>query len=461
MYRAWAIFAGAMLWASGDASAMSLREAVETAVTTNPRIEAAQANQRATQEVLNQATGRLFPEIDLRADYGKQRIDRPLGLGPDVNNVWRNRRQVTASVRQVVFDGFDRAYDIYRSQARISAATQKVIARSEAVALNAVESYIDVNRHEELLALAFENVERHTRLAEIIRANFDGGNAPLGDLEQTEERLQSAQAFVSQIRVALESARAKFKNAVGVAPSRLGHVPYASDIPGNVDAVVEMALSHNPRIRAGESEIDVAQFDREQFKSTLYPQISLEGSATRGEDLEGTPGRNDELRGMVVLSWKLFDGGVRLGRVRELSERYSERIAEQGIMLRDLRQDIEIAWARLTEGRAQVNAIRKQVEQNEKVVETYLDEYNAGNRNLLDVLDAENAGFASKFELSNVSALHVYSSYQLLAQMGLLLDSLNVIAPTMLAEYPDPLPGFAPVRSSSAFAIPPLSGDEN
>jgi outer membrane protein, adhesin transport system len=459
MHRVRAIAAVAMTCMAGNVSAMSLREAVEVAVNTNPRVEAAQANQRATEYVLDQATGRLFPEIDLFADYGKQRIDRPLGLGPDVNNMWLERRQVTARIRQVVFDGFDRAYDIYRSQARVTAATQKVVARSEAVGLNAVEAYLDVRRHQELLALAYDNVERHKKLAEIIRANFTGGNAPLGDLEQTEERLQAAEAFVAQIRIALDSARAKFRNAVGAPPESLGHVPYGSPIPPTSEAVFETALTRNPLVQAGESEIHVAGYDTEQFKSTLYPQVSLEGSATRGENLEGTPGRNDELKGMVVLSWKVFDGGVRLGRVRELSERHNERIAEQAVLLRDLRQDIEIAWARLTQGRAEVEAVRQQVEQNDKLVKTYLDEYNANRRSLLDLLDAENASFASKFELSNISALHVYSTYQLLAHMGLLLDSLDVVAPAFAVAFPEPLPGFAPNSGLGAFAIPALGGE--
>ena len=101
------------------ADSMSLKQAVAHAVLHNPKIDAAQAGQRASEYVLDQAKGRLYPEVDLYADVGAQRVDRPEGLGPAVNDTWRNRRQVTLSVRQILFDGFDRANDIYRSQARI------------------------------------------------------------------------------------------------------------------------------------------------------------------------------------------------------------------------------------------------------------------------------------------------------------------------------------------------------
>ena len=444
---------------TGHAQTMSLREAVEQAILTNPKIDAAQASRRATVYGLDQAKGRFLPEIELDADVGQQKIDRPNGLGPESNAIWRDRRQATLSIRQVLFDGWERRYDIYRSQANISAAAYRVLVRSEAVGLTSVEAYIDVVRHNELLGLAQENVRRHQSLLGIIRERFDGGKSPVGDLEQTVERVESAKALVAQIKVAQATARAKFKNAVGISPPKLKPVAYATGIPKSVAAVTHAALQNNPRVKAAVAEADVSYFDKKQFHSTLYPQVYLEGSATRGEDLEGTPGRNDELEARVVLRWKLFDGGVRRSHEAELGERHSEKVTEQLILARQLTEEVEIAWGRLVEGRAEVEAIKREVVQNGKVVAAYRDEYNANKRSLLDVLDAENARFASEFELSNVIALHLLSSYELLAQMGTLLSTLGINAPDM----PEPVAaGPVPrlLRSTTSqdqFAIPPLS----
>ncbi len=444
---------------TGHARTMSLREAVEQAVLTNPKIDAAQASRRATVYGLDQAKGRFLPEIELNADVGQQRIDRPNGLGPESNDVWRDRRQATLSIRQVLFDGWERTYDIYRSRAGISAAAYKVLVRSEAVGLASVEAYIDVVRHDELLALAQDNVRRHQSLLGIIRERFEGGKAPVGDLEQTIERVEAAKALVAQIKVAQATARAKFKNEIGIAPPRLKRVAYATGIPKTVAAVTHAALHNNPRVKAAIADSEMSYFDKKQFRSTLYPQVYLEGNATRGEDLEGTPGRNDELEAKVVLRWKLFDGGVRRSHEAELGERHSEKVTEQLILARQLTEEVEVAWARLVEGRAEVEAIKREVVQNGKVVAAYRDEYNANKRSLLDVLDAENARFASQFELSNVTALHLFSSYELLAQMGVLLTTLGINAPEMpepVAAGPVPhlLRGIAP---QDQFAIPALS----
>jgi len=440
-----------------DSSATTLSEAVQQAVLTNPKIDAAQANRRANEYLFKQSKGRFLPEVELGADIGQQKIDRPNGLGPDVNDQWQDRRQAAISVRQVLFDGWDRANDIYRSQARISAASFKVMVRSEAVGLNSVEAYIDVVRHNELLALAEDNVRRHQALLKIIQERYDGGRSPIGDLEQTVERVESAKALVARIKVARETAKAKYKNAVGISPSKLQPVKYATGIPKTIAEVTDRAIRNNPRVKEAVAESQVAYFDQQQFKSTLYPQIFLEGAATRGEDLEGTPGRNDELEAMVTLRWKLFDGGVRRNRTAELGERHSEKLAEQMVLVRQLTEEAETAWARLVDGRAEVNAIKTEVAQNIKVVATYRDEYNANKRSLLDVLDAENARFSSQFELSNVISVHIFSSYELLAQMGVLLKTLGVRAQDIPDVPSNPLPTLLRGPSQQEFDIPALS----
>lgn len=448
-----AIFA----FAPQQVQAGSLKHAISTALATNPRIEAAAASHRATEYVLKQAQGRFLPEIDLNADIGKEKIDRPEGLGPLVNDRWRRRKQGTISIRQVLFDGWDRANDVYRSQARISAASYKILARSELLALNVVEAYLDVVRHRDLLGLSKRNVSRHRTLLGLIKERFNAGKAPIGDVEQTIERLEAAKALVAQIRIALDTAQAKYRDAVGEKPGKLHKVKAAPGIPKNVKFAVQSALSNNPRIQAAGAEIDVAQYDKEQFRSSLYPQITLEGTATHGENLGGTPGPNEELRGMVVLTWKLFDGGVRINRDFELAERHAEKMAEQKILAREIVREVEIAWSRHVHGRSQVSSLVKQVRQNQRVLETYKDEYDANRRSLLDLLDAENANFGSRFSLSNVKALQLFAGYQILAQSGILLEKLGIQAPhnTYAIEAAPQVEGLYNSGFNN-FTIPPL-----
>ena len=233
----------------------------------------------------------------------------------------------------------------------------------------------------------------------------------------------------------------------------------ARNLPRSPRSAMRLALDHHPRLRAMRAEIDVADFDVEQFKSSLYPQVYLEGNASRGFDLDGTPGKSDELKGMIVLNWKLYDGGARTNRIEELNERASVKIAEYDVAVRELQEQIDIAWVRYREGGNQVAAVRKQLNQNKRVLAAYEKEYEANKRSLLDVLDAESSRFASEFDLSNVGAIQKFSGYQLVATSGRLLSYFGVEAPGG-SEVPSE--HFRTPRTepkSRKFVIPSLSGD--
>ena len=133
---------------------------------------------------------------------------------------------------------------------------------------------------------------------------------------------------------------------------------------------------------------------------------------------------------MVVMRWKIYDGGVRRYRTKELTEREFVKISEYDTAVRQVSEEIETAWAKLVEGSRQIAAKRRQLRETGKVVASYRKEYEANKRSLLDVLDAENTRFAVEFDLSNASAIRLFSSYELLGQTGELLAHLGIERPT-------------------------------
>ena len=454
-----AVLAPLALAFAGSASAMSLKEAVQKAVSENPSVTAAEASLRATQAVRNQSIGRFFPEITLRGEVREEIIDRPGAFGPNDNNEFRRANDLGINIRQVLFDGFDRVNDFYRSQARISAASNKILARSEAVALNAIEAYIDVARHNRLIALGNANVQRHRDLLRLVEARVEGGKNTEGDLRQTRERLQAAIALVSQIRIARDTARAKYKAAVGIEARRLRSAPLPR-LPFRSSASArEMAISRNPRLAALRDEVDAAGFRTDQARSGFYPLVTLEADGSRGDNLDGTEGRSDEFKAQLKFSWKVFDGLVQYRRVEELTEREYVMVAELDTMMREVTQEIEISWSRIVEGRVQVAAKSRQLDETEKVVAAYREEYEADRRSLLDVLDAENTRFAIEFELSNVRSIRAFAAYQILGHAGVLLEQLGIDRP-LGGERPSS-GAYSSSYSSpiKSFVIPPLKLD--
>ena len=423
------------------ATALSLKDAVQRSVSTNPLVGEAVERSRATQAQLRQAQGALLPKVDLGADFGKQRIHRTdsttVGDGD-----WLSRRQVSLSVSQKLFDGFATYNEIYRQQARVDAAALRIMERSETLGLDAVEAYIDVRRQLQLVALSRKNENRHKELLSLVRARFSGGKASVSERDQAEERVAATGAVTARLRLSLAEARARFRRITGVVPHNLRRVGFATRLPKSRKSALAIAVRNNPALQASQAEIDASGYEYDKSRSAFMPRIDLEGDATGGRDVDGIRGRKTDLSARITLKWSLFNGGIDTARRDELSARLGEVTQRRDGQLRQVREVIEKSWDDLHIGRSRVSALERQKQASRRVVTVYEQEYKLSKRTLLDLLDSENALFNTRVQLANAGAIRIFSSYRLLATMGKMLDSMGISKPSE---------GFISVRGASLF----------
>jgi adhesin transport system outer membrane protein len=408
---------------------MTLREAIEQALHTNPSIEAARANRRATTFELRQAQGRLLPQVGLYGDTGAEKIDQPEGFAADVNNQWRNRAQGGVVARQVIFDGWDRANDVYKGASRVDAAALRVLARSETIALDAIEAYIDVQRHVEVLAISRRNVDRHRKILADVRELERGGKGSRSEALQVEERLAGAEAAVERVRQSLLEAEAKFRRVVGTGPRNLAAVRVPANIPMTREQAGMIGAANHPLVGAAEADMDTASAAMKQVRSGYFPQVSLEMRGSVGNNIGGTPGRDNEAAGLVVLSWNLFDGLITRHKTHEFAERWGQATAERDERLRQIQEELEKSIALRSTGISRLPILRRQSAKATEVVRAYEDEFRAAKRSLLDLLDAEGARFNTQIQVVTQEAVNVFSGFRILAASGRLLAAMDIVPP--------------------------------
>jgi adhesin transport system outer membrane protein len=407
------------------ASALTLNEAVQRAIDGNPLVQAAEANRRATDHELRQSQSRLLPNVNLDGDVGGEKIDRPLGFAANVNNTWRTRRQVALTMRQVIFDGWEIANTIYRDAARVDSAALRTLSRSEALALSAIEAFIDVHRQRRVLMVARRNVTRHRRFLRQVQTKKTGGKSGIGEVQQVRERLTAATAAVLQIRQSLADAMSKFNRIVGMPPGHLANPVGPQRLPRSLRAAVDWGTRNNPAILAANADVEAARHARDGSRSTYYPKLSVELKGAHGKDLSGTPGPSTDLSGRLVLNWNLFSGGARSYRTSELAERVAEAMAVRDARMREVIEQIERAFTAIRIGQERVHTLRLQANVSRRVVNTYEEEFQLSKRSLLDLLDAESARFNADIKLIGAKSLHLFAQFRILGATGTLIQYLG------------------------------------
>src|SRR6476620_8938097 len=137
------IVPGAVLLCATPALGVELKDAVQSALQTNPEIRQAVHNKLATKEERKQAEGLWYPRVSVEGSAGVRNLRNPtrrdLGIAGDTLHPVEG----FIIADQLLFDFGERTAEIRRQASRTDAAASRIEERSEYVALNVSRAYID------------------------------------------------------------------------------------------------------------------------------------------------------------------------------------------------------------------------------------------------------------------------------------------------------------------------------
>ena len=433
--------------AAGEA--FSIVDAINQAVQSNPGVGEAAADRRATEAGLRQSQGALLPQVRIDASHGLEKFSQnDVTPPPQGNDQTLHASQASLTIRQTLFDGMSSINEIWRQAARVDAAAYRVHERTELIALDAAEAYIEVIRFTRLLTISNDNLAAHRKLAENVEARFKGGRSGEGDLQQVRERVAAAEAQVADFRTSLDQARATYRKVVGLEPFNLRAPGRLGSLPPTKDDALAVALKFNPTIRAAQADARAAKYAFHETAGSFVPNLAFEGRAMRGKNADEIFGRQSDESAKLVLSWDVFTGGQNSWKRAEMAERYNEATMAHARLQRGALESLDKAWAARTLTSDRVAALIRQVGFDRKAIDAYTKEYELGQRSLIDLLNSENQLYVALVSLESTRAVAVFADYQLLAAMGQLLSYLKTPAPMdaapldtiPLAVFPTKLP---------------------
>jgi adhesin transport system outer membrane protein len=411
------------------AEELSLKEALEQGLYTNPEFGVVANNREATEEELVQAKGLFLPSVDLAASAGYGYRDNSIldANGEDDTDTLYN---YSATLTQMLFDGFAAENEVDRQQARVESAAFRVRETSELVGLDIVESYLEVLRQRDLLMIARDNVEEHIVMRNEIADTAQAGRSSEADVAQSEARLAAAKANVSSVKEALRNAEANYLREIGEKPNVLiMPVLPVEAVSINVDEAVDTALVNSPTLGIFEADMDVAMQEFEASQSNFLPEVNLQLQGNRSNDLAGTVGNDTQATAQVVANWNIYRGGIDTALRRELIYRHAQTKESRAEAARNLENDIRLTWAAMVSAGERANEFAAQAMANERVVAAYKDQFELDRRTLLDVLDSQNELFVSRSNAVNSEYLEMLAVYRLLALQGRLLPTMDVELP--------------------------------
>ncbi len=399
------------------------------AISTNPSVGQVSNDRRAIDQELRQGRALYYPQVDARAATGVQYSDNATTNADthkgDSRTLWRKEGSLTLS--QLIFDGFFAESEVERQTSRVKSAAYRVQESAEFTGLDAIEAYLDVLRHRERVKLAEDNVGVHrSRLGQVQqRAQAGGGN--IADVRQAEARLANAESALVETQGNLKDAESNFIKVVGQAPDTLDEAAIPADaIPTDVDTAVNASIESSPTVAFARQDVKTAEADVKQQEASLYPDLRLELSTSIGDDVDGRTDTEYDARAMVVLRYNLYRGGADTARIREFKWRLAEAIDAMHTNERKVSDDARISWNAMEVSHSNVDILGRQVEADVRTRDVYKQQFEIGQRGLLDLLDADNELYLARDNLITAKYAEIFANFRLLATMGALQKTLGI-----------------------------------
>jgi adhesin transport system outer membrane protein len=389
----------------------TLQKAIDKGLARSPLVQAAQARRDSFRHEQRAAFGTLLPQADARAAFGTGRSDT-LGTSQ------RERRDAQFTVRQTLLDlAANREVD--RSKALAVAAELHWQATVSDLSADIATAYLQLLQARIASALAQRQERQLSRLlAQLVERGGTDAQATV-ERNRLQARVAQARSQVANAQQTLQASLTHLASLTGEAPQVLAlALPASLAIPGSAAAAREEAGRQNRELLASRSEAVAIAYEALGHRARMLPKVQAELTHTRQTNLGTAPGETRDTRGMLVLNWQLYNGGTDLARQRAAQSREQAQGLRSDELKRRIDQDLTIAYDALGRVGPRFAGLRDELIAHAGVVSALEHQALAGQRPMIDVLDAYQRLHAARMEITGLVLGEVLSTLRVAQHTG-------------------------------------------
>lgn len=390
--------------AQTTAPTSGLAAAAQKAIDGNPEVTARLNALRAANDEISVARGAYLPRVDLSASVGRD-SDRITNRNPESQSL--NRNGVALSANQVLWDGLQTRREVERLGHAKLVRYFEFLSSTEDAALEASRAYIDVQRFRRLVELAQDNYVQHRYVQDQLQSKVKAGVGRGVDSEQATARLALADSNLTTEAANLHDVSARYLRVVGEAPA--SNQPavqgLGNGIPASSQETANQAVISNATVEAAVENLRAAKVQASGQKNSLYqPKLEARVRSGLGKNFDGIESQKRDTSAEVLLSWNLFNGGSDSARSRQLANLVNQAADQRDKACRDVRQTASIAHNDIQKLKDQLASLDRNVLAIEKARDAYRQQFDIGQRSLLDLLNSENELYTAKRAYVNAEA---------------------------------------------------------
>jgi len=349
----------------GYVAELGLQDAIQQALQRRPEITRSIATLAGQAANIDAAKAQYYPQIS----GGISTADLTTGE--------RGRQLYSLSATQVLYDFGKIKSAVNIEQAKLLEEQANVLVSIDDIAYQTANAIVNINRYREIVKIAHQQIQGIARIAEIANLRAQAGISSQADPVQAQSNVEAAQSNLLVQESQLKQYQQTLRTLLGY------DVLYE-----------EPSFSQIPKMMAAQAAVQVAQYQSQETKRSVYPSIYVKGSLNQA--LNGKNPNNNEDDGMyssVMLeaNSNFFQGGAL--RAKQRSAAYAEQAAKaevQSVYL-DVLDQIRLIREQIDNKQKQMEVLALRKNTTARTKELYQEQYKLGTRTVVDLLNSEQA----------------------------------------------------------------------
>jgi NodT family efflux transporter outer membrane factor (OMF) lipoprotein len=397
-----------------------LNQLIASALTSSPDMRTALSRIEESRARRGVARSNLFPSIDASSSARGSRIDNStrgssntkdfdagLNMSWEIDLSGRLRQNVRAANA-----------DLWQSMENYHAA-------QVSLAAEVATTYVNLRATEAQLNVVQRTLETRGATLEIARWREAAGESSALETQQTITTIEEARAALPSLQQSIEQSRNQLALLAGKTPGSVNHllgksrrVPQPPALPAL--GIPADTLRQRPDVRAAEHAVEAAAARTNAAAAERYPTLALNGSlgieSIRASNLFSPETTAASLLGS--LSAPIFNAGRIRQNIKIQSEQEKQAlIAYESAVLRSL-SEVENALIAIRRTKERMDLLQKAVASAAEAARLAQQRYEAGEADLLVVLDAQRTLLNLQQQQTNNSADRTTAHIQLYKALG-------------------------------------------
>ena len=378
-----------------SAQVIGLLEAWQMALDADTQWKSAQASLAAEREILPQAKAALLPSLGTSAAFYEQDYDpKEVAPGSNVSSYEGSYSTYTVELRQPVLN-LAAIKGYASSKKTMDIVNYQLEAQKQALILRVSEAYFNLLLAEESVTLAESELKAIQRQLDQTQQRFKVGLVSKTDVLEAQAASDQTRVTVAQAlndrAIALENLSIIVGQQISDVKKVQANIPLE---PMSVTSTewVDQVLAGSIDFKLAQLNQEISGLARDAEKASYWPTIDAVANYSNADQINETATTNYGLEA----TWTPFQGGGLRSRIREAELRYQSAATDVAGLRQTLSRDARNLYQTLRTNIVQIEAQKQSIVSSESALEATQAGYEVGTRNIVDVLDAQQAVFQAK-----------------------------------------------------------------